>query len=113
MTPGLLEISIKLQFSDRLWCHKDIVLFSTRFTNDRTNVAIDGISLTVISLDSKSFSVAIIPHTLIATNLGSKNKGDSVNIEIDIIGKYVEKFLGNKDNSKGLESLLKEEGFTD
>jgi riboflavin synthase len=84
-----------------------------RYIVKKGSVAIDGISLTVTGLDSGSFSVAIIPHTLTATNLGDKNKGSSVNIEIDIIGKYVEKFLGNKDNSKGLESLLKEEGFRD
>ncbi len=84
-----------------------------RYVVKKGSVAIDGISLTVTGLDSSTFSVAIIPHTLTATNLGDKHKGDSVNMEIDIIGKYVEKFLGNKDNSKGLESLLKEEGFTD
>lgn len=77
------------------------------------SVAIDGISLTVTGLDSSSFSVAIIPHTLTATNLGDKKKGDTVNIEIDIIGKYVEKLLGNAGNKKDLGSLLKESGFTD
>jgi riboflavin synthase len=84
-----------------------------RYIVKKGSVAIDGISLTVIGLDSRSFSVAIIPHTLTATNLGGKKKGDTVNIEIDIIGKYVEKFLGNADNKRDLGSLLKESGFTD
>jgi riboflavin synthase len=75
------------------------------------SVAIDGISLTVVELDSRSFSVAIIPHTLSATNLAGKGTGDKVNIEVDIIGKYVEKLLGRKDPGSGLMELLKEEGF--
>jgi riboflavin synthase len=75
------------------------------------SVAIDGISLTVIELDSRSFSVAIIPHTLSATNLAGKGTGDKVNIEVDIIGKYVEKLLGRKNPGSGLMELLKEEGY--
>jgi len=57
------------------------------------SIAVDGISLTVVELDNTSFSVAIIPHTLKATNLGNKGVGNKVNLEVDIIGKYVEKFL--------------------
>jgi riboflavin synthase len=75
------------------------------------SVAVDGISLTIIGLDSKSFSVAIIPHTLAVTNIGDKGIGEKVNIEIDIIGKYVEKFLSGKDTDSNLMELLKEKGF--
>ncbi len=75
------------------------------------SVAIDGISLTVIDVTHESFSVAIIPHTLTATNIGGKGIGDKVNLEVDIIGKYVEKLLGKKDSDSGLMELLKEEGF--
>lgn len=76
------------------------------------SVAIDGISLTVIECDNRSFSVAIIPHTLVETNIGEKKAGDRVNLEADIIGKYVEKFLGRKDTGANLAELLKQEGFT-
>jgi riboflavin synthase len=75
------------------------------------SIAIDGISLTVVELDNTSFSVAIIPHTLKATNIGNKGIGSKVNLEVDIIGKYVEKFLNRKDPDKGLMQLMKEEGF--
>lgn len=75
------------------------------------SIAVDGISLTVVDHDSRSFSVAIIPHTLQATNLGDKGAGDKVNLEADIIGKYVEKLVGAKDNDAGLMELLKEKGF--
>ena len=82
-----------------------------KYTVKKGSIAIDGISLTVIELDNRSFSVAIIPHTLTATNLGSKGIGDKVNLEVDIMGKYVEKLLGKKDSDSGLMELLKEEGF--
>jgi riboflavin synthase len=75
------------------------------------SIAIDGISLTVVDLDHRSFSVAIIPHTAVATNIGDKGIGDRVNLETDIIGKYVEKFLGKKDPDSHLMGLLKEKGF--
>lgn len=77
------------------------------------SVAVDGISLTVIGLDSRSFSVAIIPHTLAVTNIGDKGISDKVNLEVDIIGKYVEKFMSNRSDDQRLMELLKEKGFTD
>ena len=61
------------------------------------SVAVDGISLTVTGLNGNSFGVAIIPHTLNETNLGEKGIGSKVNLEVDIIGKYIEKFMGRED----------------
>ncbi len=84
-----------------------------KYTVKKGSIAIDGISLTVIELDNRSFSVAIIPHTLTATNLGSKGIGDKVNLEVDIMGKYVEKLLGKENSDSGLMELLKDEGFAD
>lgn len=75
------------------------------------SITVDGISLTVVDLDARSFQVAIIPHTLTATNLGEKGVGDRVNLEADIIGKYVERLLGKKGTDSGILELLKEEGF--
>jgi len=77
------------------------------------SVAIDGISLTVTGVDDRSFSVSIIPHTLTATNIGDKRRGDKVNIEVDIIGKYVEKLLAGGGGTSNLEALLREKGFAD
>ena len=82
-----------------------------KYVVNKGSAAVDGISLTVVETDKKYFSVAIIPHTLKATNLGEKGIGSKVNIEVDIIGKYVEKLLNRKDTDKGLMELLKEEGF--
>jgi len=58
------------------------------------SVAVDGISLTLVNVEQNRFSVALIPHTLAATTLGARAVGDPVNIETDILGKYVQKLLG-------------------
>lgn len=55
------------------------------------SVAVDGISLTVVDVDGEKFSVSLIPHTLAITSLGAKKKGDRVNIETDILSKYIAK----------------------
>ena len=60
---------------------------------DKGSIAIDGISLTVVAVRERDFSVSCIPHTLEVTNLSSKKQGDLVNLECDLIGKYVEKFV--------------------
>ncbi len=57
------------------------------------SVAVDGISLTVVNVERDRFSVALIPHTLTVTTLGLRAVGDAVNIETDILGKYVQKLL--------------------
>lgn len=63
------------------------------------SIAIDGISLTVAYVDNKIFKVSVIPHTKEITTLLNKNIGDEVNLEGDMIGKYVEKFLSPKEES--------------
>ena len=60
---------------------------------EKGSIAIDGISLTVAALDEKSFSVSVIPHTGEETTLLSKKPGDRVNLENDIVGKYVQRLL--------------------
>jgi riboflavin synthase len=64
-----------------------------RYIIEKGSVAIDGISLTVNSCNKGRFSVAIIPHTAKLTTMGFRNKGDKINIEVDLIGKYIEKLL--------------------
>ena len=66
----------------------------TRYMIAKGSVAVDGISLTINSCSADSFSVSIIPHTAKLTTIGFKKRGDRVNIETDMIGKYVERFLG-------------------
>lgn len=74
------------------------------------SITIDGISLTVVQADHKEVTVSIIPHTLSLTVLGHKAEGDTVNIECDIIGKYVKHLLNFKEESKqGNQGSLTEE----
>ena len=102
----------------------DFVLFTFevprglgRYIIEKGSITLDGISLTVNSVDDLSFAVSIIPHTLEITTLGGLGQGDQVNIEVDLIGKYVEKLLSVK--SEGIESkgsqinpaFLAEHGF--
>jgi riboflavin synthase len=65
----------------------------SRYMIHKGSVAVDGVSLTINASDAESFSVQIIPHTAGATTIGLKQNGDPVNIETDMIGKYVERFL--------------------
>ena len=64
-----------------------------KYIIEKGSIAIDGTSLTVNSCDNKTFSIVVIPHTLEVTLLGTTREGDPVNIEVDLIGKYVEKML--------------------
>lgn len=80
------------------------------------SIAIDGISLTVIDVESEYFTVSLIPHTFEQTTLGLKEIGASVNLETDLIGKYVARFMGlNTTSSKNKQDLslgfLAEHGF--
>lgn len=64
-----------------------------RYIVEKGSIAIDGISLTVAKVTKSTFSVSIIPHTIKATILGTKGIGDIVNLENDMVGKYIERFL--------------------
>jgi riboflavin synthase len=64
------------------------------------SITLDGISLTIAKLTANSLTVAIIPHTLEKTTLGTKKVGDHLNLEVDMIAKYIENFLRFDGNSK-------------
>lgn len=83
-----------------------------KYVVEKGSIAIDGISLTVASCDNTGFAIAVIPHTLSATTLNNKRPGDQVNLESDIIGKYVEKFIAGRGGSSNVtEDLLRNAGF--
>lgn len=102
----------------------DFVVFSFavpdglgKYIIEKGSITIDGISLTVNSCDAHMFSVAIIPHTLEITTLGRRKKADVINLEVDLIGKYVEKMLTEKNvgqqgaSSRINPAFLAEHGF--
>jgi len=73
----------------------------TRYMILKGSVAVDGISLTINTLEPDRFTVSIIPHTAGLTTIGFKREGERVNIETDMIGKYVEKFISAKQDHPG------------
>jgi riboflavin synthase len=79
---------------------------------EKGSVGVEGISLTVMDLSKDSFRVSVIPHTFTQTNLSKKKKGDKVNIEVDLIGKFVKRFLEIKSSDEKItQEFLKEKGW--
>lgn len=83
----------------------------TKYIVKKGSVTLNGVSLTVAEIISNEFSVAIIPHTFENTNLNCLSPGDFVNIEVDILAKYIEKILSTDNNRVIDENFLKENGF--
>lgn len=73
---------------------------------EKGSITIDGVSLTVVEINSYKFSVSLIPHTFKNTVFSKKRVGDKVNLENDLIGKYIEKFM-NKNEGLSFEKLIK------
>ncbi len=86
-----------------------------KYVISKGSIAIDGVSLTIVKLEKDFLTVSVIPHTLQNTNLLDKDIGKIVNIEVDLLGKYVESILLNcsdkKANKNITEDFLKENGF--
>ena len=83
-----------------------------RYLIEKGSVAVDGVSLTVNRLSPGAFEVAIIPHTAGVTTLGELASGDEVNIEFDLLGKYIERLLKGREPGRGLtEEVLRRHGF--
>jgi riboflavin synthase len=78
------------------------------FLVNKGSVAVDGISLTVVDIFKDSFTLVVIPHTAKLTTLGFKGPGETVNIEVDILGKYVAKFLNKEEDrdSRFVKTLM-------
>ncbi len=88
----------------------------TKYLIPKGSVAIDGISLTIVDCQKEEFSVVVIPHTAAKTTLGKKKVGDQVNLEVDLLAKYIEKFMDRQEvikprQSKIDEAFLAEHGY--
>ncbi len=110
---GIGMIAEKRKEGDFLRLKIRIPKFLSKYVVPKGSIAIDGISLTVNEFENEEVKMALIPHTLEKTTLVSKRVGDRVNVEADIIGKYVEKMLDRGDEkSKNMDlTFLKEHGF--
>ncbi|MFP4078583.1 MAG: riboflavin synthase, partial [Candidatus Izemoplasmataceae bacterium] len=83
-----------------------------KYVANKGSIGIDGVSLTVIEAEDASFSVSVIPETKRATTLGDLRPGDTVNLEVDMIAKYVERLLKNDDEEETLdEGFLRRHGY--
>jgi riboflavin synthase len=97
--------------SDHWWLHIELPPEVEKYTVYKGSISIEGISLTVAKLDGRNCTIAIIPHTVEATNLNSLKPGDPVNLEADLIAKYVEKMMrGESSNAITVENLVSQ-GF--
>lgn len=66
----------------------------SRYVAEKGSIAVDGVSLTVAAVGDRTFEVALVPHTLTVTTLGEREPGDAVNLEVDIVSKYLERLVG-------------------
>lgn len=71
----------------------DVPEVMTRYMVEKGSICVDGVSLTIVSVDGQGFTVSLIPTTLAETTLGTRCVGDRVNIEVDVVAKYVERLL--------------------
>lgn len=109
---GTGRISDRRQDDTALWLTVECDSSLLRYIIQKGSITIQGVSLTVARVDERSFAVSLIPHTQAATTLHQAKVGDRVNLENDVIAKYVEKLLGREsDRDNGLMDKLARNGF--
>jgi riboflavin synthase len=107
----LIELE-RIADSENWWLHIELPSEIEKYTVYKGSISIEGISLTVAKLEGTRCTVAIIPHTVEMTNLNSLRPGDPVNLEADLIAKYVEKMISNEsaESSLTVDELVRQ-GF--
>lgn len=112
---GIGEIIKTARDETAIWYHISAASEVMRYIVEKGSITVDGVSLTVAHVNESDFSVSVIPHTQANTILQEKRAGDVVNLETDIIGKYVEKLLyphaEKRKESKLTMEFLRENGF--
>ena len=107
---GTGRISQRRNDDNALWISIECAPSLLRHIVEKGSITIQGVSLTVARVDESSFAVSLIPHTQSVTTLHNLRIGSLVNLETDIIAKYVEKMLG-KNSSEGIMNTLEKAGF--
>lgn len=97
--------------SENWWLHLDLPDAVEKYTVYKGSITIEGISLTVAKLEKNRCTIAVIPHTIEMTNLHSLQPGDPVNLEADLIAKYVEKMMKSESQSSLTIEELVRQGF--
>ncbi len=112
---GVARIAALQKFGENYALDVEVPMELLRYVILEGSIALDGISLTVARLQGHRVGISVIPHTMQATNLNTKKVGDLLNVEVDVLAKYVERLLtfGQKqgDKSKLTEAWLKQLGF--
>ena len=108
---GKLIAFERIADSENWWLHIELPGDVEKYTVFKGSLSIEGISLTVAKLEKNHCSIAIIPHTVEMTNLHSLKPGDPVNLEADLIAKYVEKMMKSDSQSSLTIEDLVEQGF--
>ncbi len=112
---GVGRIKSRKNEGDSIWLTFEAPVEVMRYVVYKGSIAVDGISLTVAACDDETFSVSVIPHTSEQTTLTEKKDGGVVNLEADLIGKYVEKLLTPHAESRSRDGVtmekLKERGY--
>lgn len=115
---GMGEIESFIQEENAIWVTIKTSPKILKYIIEKGSIAIDGISLTVAYVDQKCFKVSIIPHTARNTILLNKQVGDIVNLENDLVGKYIDKLMNfeqesvNEENERGISlDFLSQNGF--
>jgi riboflavin synthase len=109
---GIGVILAKQKRGNSIYIKIKVGSFITRYLVTEGSIAIDGVSLTVVDFSLDKLSVSVIPHTARTTTLGFKGPGEKVNIEVDMIAKYIEKFVVGAAQAPGLTlEMLKKFGF--
>ncbi len=98
---GVGEVKIFEERGKNLYFRVSLPQQYSRYLVDKGCVAVDGCSLTVCEVEQDSFAIWLIPHTIEKTNLKQRRKGDRINLEFDILAKYVENFSGPIVDNKG------------
>ena len=109
---GKLIALERIADSENFWLHIELPRDVEKYTVYKGSICIEGISLTVATIEDKTCTIAIIPHTVEMTNLNSLKPGDPVNLEADLIAKYVEKMMAGEpaQSSLTVEALVRQ-GF--
>lgn len=112
---GVGIIRKKIKQDDEFWLEVEADRELISFLIVKGSIAVDGVSLTVVDVKKNYFTVALIPHTIKNTTLGFKQVKDKVNLEIDLLAKYVFRYFENQqgENSKFSKEYLKKMGFID
>jgi riboflavin synthase len=107
---GRLVSFDRIADSENWWLEIELPAAVEKYTVYKGSISIEGISLTVAKLEANRCTVAIIPHTVEMTNLHSLKPGDPINLEADLIAKYVEKMMKGEQSSLTVEDLV-QQGF--